>query len=736
MGAYMLTNGTIPRMHSLDNWLFAGHLRSIEPERTKMDDQIPTILLRMAREKSGQRQADVAAKLKVSASVLSRLESAEAADAKLAKRYLEVLGTSLANEIIEFFARRWRHLERPDFMHPERETIWAAEKAMHALHEFEKGRDFDQILQNPLTNLRKRITAEVDFIRHTEHGIAFIGEIGVGKTTALSFVTNLLVPDGEKKTSVFPTGSGRMTVCEVAIKIAPTYGIAVDSMDEEEVRLLVSDLVNGVASGKGGLPSELDRVIRNMADVRRVTVRSRKSGEKPTTIDHLKDLIDRMGDVDAVIAEVVAKMKLETRTGTQIILSKDTEDSMEWLSKNISRINYGQHPEFSVPQRITVLLPLDALRETPYALSVIDTKGVEGTTQRADLMARIEDERTVTVLCCSFADAPGNVPMSIMRDAIESGTDAIEANRICLLALPRNDEALKIVDDMGNRPMSSEEGYAIREGQIEQQFATEGLPNVPVNFFHVESDSPEDIWAWLIERIGAIREAKVARIHRHVEAANNLVTNADVAKTREARTAIADTMRKAAERFRDLPPVIRPASSNLVTEVKNTHQSSVAASVSRQGDWSQFNAAHILGQGVRRDVNLRTNDTFIRIDEAIEGLKDDYGHLADVAQFLENLRDDIQEWRKELLSRGALAGRMLYAPHLTSQAGALWQACYDRYGEGSGYRIDVSQQFQTHFDTNQDALATALKVENQVKTLWIQIVIDALLDASSFDEEE
>lgn len=702
-----------------------------------MEDQIPTAVLRMAREQSGRRQADVAAKLGVSATVLSRLESADSADAKMAKRYLEVLDTELANAIIEFFARRWRHLDRPDFLHPQRETIWAAEQAMQTLEAFEKNTsEFDQILQNPLDNLRKRIMAEVDFIRHTEHGIAFIGEIGVGKTTALSFVTNLLVPDGDKKTSVFPTGSGRMTVCEVAIKIAPAYGIAVDSMDEEEVRLLVSDLVNGVASGKGGLPSELDRVIRNMADVRRVTVRSRKTGEKPTTIDHLKDLIDHLGDIDAVIAEVVAKMKLETRTGTQIILSKETDDSMEWLSKNISRINYGQHPEFSVPQRITVLLPLDALRETPYALSVIDTKGVEGTTQRADLMARIEDERTVTVLCCSFADAPGNVPLSIMRDAVDAGTDAIEGNRICLLALPRNDEALKIVDDTGNRPSSAEEGYAIREGQIEQQFATEGLPNVPINFFHVETDAPEDIWAWLIERIGAIREAKVARIHRHVAAADNLVTNADVAKTREARTAIADTMCKAAERFRDLPIGIRPASSNLVTQVKNTHQSSVAASVSRKGDWPQFNAAHILGQGVRRDVNLRTNDTFIRIDEAIEGLKDDFGHLADVAQFLENLREDIQEWRKELLSRVALAGRMLYAPHLTSQAGALWKACSDRYGEGGGYRIDVSQQFQTHFDTDNDALATALKVENQVKALWIQIVLDALLDASSFEEEK
>lgn len=701
-----------------------------------MDDQIPTTILRMARDASKVRQADLASSLGISASVLSRLEASEVADAKMAKRYLEALNTELGLEIVEFFARKWRHLERPDFRHPDREAIWIAELALQKLDEFETSSDFDQILQNPLNNLRKRLIAEVDFIRHTEHGIAFMGEIGVGKTTALSFVTNLLIPDGDKNTSVFPTGSGRMTVCEVAIRIAPAYGIAVDSMDEDGVRMLVADLVNGVASGKGGLPSELDRVIRNMADVRRVTVRARKAGEKPSTVDRLKDLIDRVGDVDTAIAEVVARMRLEGRTGTQIILSKDVEDSMDWLSKNISRINYGQHPDFSVPERITVLLPLEALRETPYALSVIDTKGVEGTTQRADLMKRIEDERTVTVLCCSFSDAPGNVPLSIMRDTVEAGIDAIEGERICLLALPRNDEALKIVDDLGNRPDSAEEGYAIREGQIDQQFATEGLASVPVNFFHVETDSPEEIWNWLIDRVSAIRAAKVARIHRHVEAADTLVTNADVAKTREARATIANTMRKAADRFRELPPILRPAASNLVAQVKNTHQSSVAASVARHGDWPQFNASHILGQGVRRDVNLRTNDIFVRIDEAIEGLKDDFGHLADVSQFLENLREDIQEWRKEVLSRVALAGRMLYAPHLSGQAGDLWRTCHVRYGEGSGYRVDVSQEFQHHFDNDADALATAAKVEKQVNALWIQIVIDALVDASSFKESD
>lgn len=700
-----------------------------------MDDQIPTSLMRMARDEAKVNQADLAAKLGVSASVLSRMEASEAADAKMAKRYLEALDSSLGKQIIAFFERRWRHLDRPDFRHPDREAIWAADQSLHKLEAFESSGDFDPILQNPLTSLRKRLLADVDFVRHTEHGIAFIGEIGVGKTTALSFVTNLLLPDGGKKTSVFPTGSGRMTVCEVAIKIAPAYGIAVDSMKEDGVRMLVSDLVNGIATGKGGLPSELERVIRNMADVRRVTVRSRKADEKPKTTDFLKELIDRMNDVDAVIAEVVTRMKLESRTSTQMILSKDTEDSMDWLSKNISRINYGQHSDFSVPERITVLLPLDALRATPYALSVIDTKGVEGTTQRADLMKQIEDERTVTVLCCSFSDAPGNVPLSIMRDALDTGTGAIEGDRVCLLVLPRNDEALKIVDDMGNRPSSTEEGYAIREGQIEQQFSTEGLPSVPVNFFHVEADSAQDVWEWLIDRIGSIRAAKVDRIERHVEAADNLIANADIAKTREARTTIAETMRKAVDRFRELPPVMRPTASSLVAEVKNTHQSSVAASVNRRGDWPQFNAAHILGQGVRRDVHLRTNEIFVRIDEVIEGLKDDFGRLADVTQFLENLCEDSQEWRKDLLSRVALAGRMLYAPHLLNHADDLWEACLDRYGEGSGYRVDVSLQFQTHFDTNSDATATTVKAENQVKALWSEIVIEPLIENSAFIEE-
>lgn len=700
-----------------------------------MDGQIQTSLLRMARENSGLNQANLAIELGVSASVVSRLESSERADGKMAQRYLAALKTDLAAEIIEFYSTKWRHLERPDFQHPERSTIWNAERALQTLEAFERDPQFDKILRDPLTKLRDRIISEVDFIRHTEHGLAFVGEIGVGKTTALSHVTNLLLQDGSEARSVFPTGSGRMTVCEVAIKIAPAYGIAVDSMAEAEVRSLVSDLVTGLTTGKGGLPSELDRLIRNMADVRRVTYRAKTPGGKPTTVDHLKNLIDEVGDADAVVSEVMARMKLESRTEAQMILSRETEGSMEWLSTNITKINYGQHPKFSVPQRITVLLPLEALRETPYLLSVIDTKGVEGTTQRPDLMAQIEDSRTVTVLCCSFADAPGTVPLSILRDVLESGSDALEAGRLCLLVLPRNDEALKIVDDSGARPETAEEGYAIREIQIEQQFSTDRLDPVPVNFFQVGKDEPGQVWDWLTSRIAAIRQAKVERIQRHIASAQDLVENADIAKTREARRRIEDTLTRTADRFIEIPGTVRPGYLNLVTEVKNTHQSSIAASVSRRGDWPNFPVAHILGVGVRKDVNLRVRDTFIRIDEAIEGLKSDFSHLADVAQFLDNLKDELGEWRKELLSRAALAARSLYSPHLLNHADSLWQACNDRYGGGSGYRVDVSGVFDEHFTENADAKATSAKVEGQLAGLWTQLLIAPLKASVSFTDD-
>lgn len=700
-----------------------------------MDAHIPTSVLKSAREEAGLTQAQLAEVLKVSPSVVSRLESTEHADAKMAERYLRAVGTDFARDVMQYYKEEWRFLERPQFIHSDRSVLREAEAALQLLDDFEKGPNFDQILQDPLSKLKSRIVTESEFVRHVEHGIAFIGDIGVGKTTALSFVTNLITNDKTGASqSVFPTGSGRTTVCEVAIKIAPTFGIAVDSLAEDEIRRLVYDLVAGLKTGKTGLPSEIERVIRNMASLHRITRRSKSVTERTRSIDPLKDMITELDDTDQVIAEVISRMKLDARTEAQMILSESAEDSMGWLATNIAKINYGQHPSFSVPQRITVLLPLKALRETPYLLSVIDTKGVEGTTQRPDLKAQIDDPRTVIVLCSKFSDAPGGTPISIMREIVESGSDALDTERVCLLILPREDEALRIVDDAGLTPASPEDGYAVREVQVEQQFATEGLPAVPTNFFNVAVDNPEDVWVWLTSMIDRVRSNKASRVNRLVGAAHDLVTNSDVAKTRQARLTINETIAAVAGRFESLPALLRPAHLNLVTESKKAHQSSIAASINRRGNWINFQVNHILGVGVKIDANRRSQDSFIRIDEQIEGLKTKYSHLLDVKQFLEALQDDLAECKQEFLNKAALTGRVYFSSHLKS-ADSLWTACERRYGQGQGYRIDISDLFMKHFEEDEGALAARTKVDGALQKLWKDLVIEPLLGAVSFEDE-
>lgn len=698
-----------------------------------MSTPVPTSLLVMARKRAALSQTQLAVALQVAASVVSRLEATEQADDQMAKRYLSAVNSEFGSQILEFYKQKWRSIERPPFMHPDRGSLWAAEQAMQALDRFQESSQFDVILQDPLSRLKARILTETGFVHHMEHGIAFIGEIGVGKTTALSFLTNLVMADksGELK-SVFPTGSGRTTVCEVAIKIAPTFGIAVDSLAEEEVHALVADLVSGLKTGKGGIPSELERVIRNMADLRRIPSRS-----KGKPVDHLKDMVEATDDVDQVIAEVISRMKLSTRTEAQMILSESAEGSMEWLAINFAKINYGQHPSFSVPQRITVLMPLNALRNTPYRLSVIDTKGVEGTTQRPDLKAQIDDPRTVTVLCSKFSDAPGSAAISILREVLDSGSDAVESKRICLLVLPKDDEALKVVDDTGNNPSDAEEGYAVREAQIDQQFATEGLRTIPMNFFNFSKDHPEDVWTWLTSMIEQVRANKVSKIHRLVQASQDLILNSDVAKTRQARLHIAETMEQAAARFESLPGIKRHAHLNLVEQAKKSNANSIAASASinRRGKWPNFPIPHILGVGVQKDANLRTRDSFVRLDEQIESLKSKYSHLHDIKEFLDSAQEEMAEWKQEFLHRATLIGRVSFSQYL-EKADSLWAKCAHRYGAGGGYRIDVSDIFLTHFEEDPEAQVASEKVEISLLKAWQDIVITPLRQAVGYHDEQ
>lgn len=92
----------------------------------------------------------------------------------------------------------------------------------------------------------------------------------------------------------------------------------------------------------------------------------------------------------------------------------------------MSDINFGRHPRVSIPDRVNVFLPKLIIRKSPYDLTVIDTKGIHGATDRTDPQRLVNDDRTLSILCCAFNDAPGKEPVSVLNGLRDIGSDALE----------------------------------------------------------------------------------------------------------------------------------------------------------------------------------------------------------------------------------------------------------------------------------------------------------------------
>lgn len=692
---------------------------------------IPTNVLRKAREEASLKQTDLASKLGVSGSVISRLEKADSTDGAMARRYLEALGTETAKEIVGFYERDWRLTDRPSFFHPDREALWSGELALQSLESFALSPAYDPLLDTPLAQIRNNLGTSLAFVSRLNHSMAWIGPVGIGKTTALSLLTNLVIlGKNGRPQPVFPATGGRTTISEVVVRVAPAYGIGVESMDEDAVRSLVSDLVRGLKLNEGGVATELDRAIRNMSDLRRI------KDETKGNVDPIRELLEQKdGQIDEVVEDVVARMRLSERTETQLILSENTEDGLQWLSENVTKINFGHHPRFSLPDRVTVFIPAAALRKTRYDLSVIDTKGVHGTTLRQDLRAHLDDARTISIICCSFNDAPGAEAIRILRELKSLGSDAVEKQRIMILSLPRGDEAMKVIDDAGDTPESAEDGYSIRAQQVLHSLQREGLSEVPVLFFNAMNDSAGNVWEKICGRVDILRQRQLDRLTRFVDVSRNLVNNADAAKIQQARVAISDEIGRMTTSYAAPKPLVRPAHQNLVEELDSGHPSSIAAAVSRRGDWSNFPVHHLVGVGVRVDANLRTGAIFTKIDGRLEGLVQKFSALPEIVALLEALREDVGEWQQEFLTQAVTIGRIAFKPHLDA-ASDLWDGLAIYWGMGPGYRHRVVADVTNWFEHTAELAEARRRVEARLRRAWRELVVDRLNESASLSKEE
>ena len=384
---------------------------------------IPAEVLRHARDEGNLSQAALARRLGTVPSVLSKLERADDVESEIAERYLNAIESPVAREILEHYGRDWLRSTPPSYLHPDRDTLWIIDQAKRELETFEAETP-DQILRGPIDLLARELNTVADYLDRRDHVIAWVGDIGVGKTTALTHAVGLLVGDGRSgKRPAFPVGPGRTTVCETAIRVAPTFGVVVDAVTDEEVIRLTRELVASLAPGAtgGGVSAEMNRLIRNMADMKTV---NQMIADEPVTRDPIADLLAEGVGVPEVADRVVGAMKLLDRKERQMLLPEGRDDGLLWASNLVSAINNGTEPRFGIPKRITVLMPSPHLSSGGQTLSVVDTRGIEGVTQRPDITAHADDPRTLLVLCTKFADAPNMSVQRHLQDSQEAGSDA------------------------------------------------------------------------------------------------------------------------------------------------------------------------------------------------------------------------------------------------------------------------------------------------------------------------
>jgi transcriptional regulator with XRE-family HTH domain len=334
-------------------------------------------------------QAVLAGKSGVDQSRISRIEKGEAASQAEMDRLLDALsalGSKRAADYKTYVGKQWLQIEPPSFWNPELPCLEISEETLGKISEFLDSDERPWPLRRQIERHREAMLRASTFLTRLDHNLAFIGDMGVGKSTAISFIFDLLVPpalaDKLINRPILETGGGGTTICEVHIKRGPEFGISIVPMTEGEVRELIADFCTAKWLGMNGdkrdngevltVSREADRAIRNMAGLNRH--RETLDG-KVTWQDPVTDLARSCSTEEEFRTRVLGLMGLEARTCREIWYDSTTrKNPMEWVTETFKLVNNGRLKDVSLPRNIDLIIPDFGRTFGEFAISVIDTK--------------------------------------------------------------------------------------------------------------------------------------------------------------------------------------------------------------------------------------------------------------------------------------------------------------------------------------------------------------------------
>ena len=682
--------------------------------------EVGRYLIRLRRN-AGLTQKEVAERASMYPGVLSKIEMGERSitDDEM-QRIVAALDVKDAHHFGKTWSREWSNLERPLIGHPDEDLLWEGELCLVKIAQLREALGFEPDGTDPfqvrLSLSEEEIRRAGTLVRNLEHTIAWMGDIGVGKTTALCAISGLKTSraPGGRQVEVLEVGTGRTTVCEVQVVQGPGYGLVVESLTDEEVEREVfefSDFLHRTAANAeqgdrddGGTTSsalptgdpafpgttrEISRCIRNMS---RLTVPRAGTG------DPAMQLAQAALDANTLAGEIVSRMNLQGRRRRELWYGPELgREPLVWLEEVFKQVNNGRHPEFSIPRVIEVMIPKDVLDEEVLKLRLVDTKGIDATVERADLEHHLSDPGAVVVLCTGFNEAPAVSVQALLERAQRTGIVDLDA-RTAVLVLVHPGQALGVKYDDGIEVDTVEEGYALKKDQVWMQLGVRNVECAAVEFFNCREESPEQVKRALLRLVWNVREQHCRDLSTVIRDASAMVDNYREERVVVEQKEASHRLRVWLDNNRQLPEFASAFEASLVSAIQRAHPSSVRASVRREGLWDNLNYAYHVGFGSREMV-----------DDVVSRRVDGFREVAtNVANDLSNAEDLVNQairtmeaGRVRLLTASHNFGRTIHTYDMRSDK-PFWASCDFEWGRGPGYRDRVLAEHDSWFGARMD----------------------------------